>query len=1219
MISIQLDTPADGEVIDAPLGASAVVICSGSFDALIDDPELLIITVMVDGQSIAASVDLDNRTFRADVKLNSPSTHSIKAWLLTRVWIEATHGQTAGHWQEGTRKGSNTATVSVRSTVVDEEFNIRCRCVDSANSPLVGLQIEAFDQDPKSPDDKLGGTFLTDVDGYATFSFRRSDFTEHSGERNPDVYFKLSLAGNALSYDLPRERNDRGVMRNFAPHSHPVIIHVAGARGFVVRGPMRSKWLSLGAHLGFLGRPLSDETPTPGGGGLFNHFEGGSIYWTKRWGAFEVHGLIRQKWADLGWEQGFLGFPVSDELVIPDGTGGRYSLFEHGVVTWYPGQAEAVAGPHHYERIYSQVRAQILGRFFAIGGKGRRNHLSTQNRLLGPVQTNPTTPVEIQEAERARWRIVECGGENPWMLGALLHTALAIELDAGNPESERVLSSALQTRDTLFTWAEPGMESVARLPVRWDAGLPIDKFTEKEQFLDGGNGTYANALPASHWHHHARRDPTDLERWLGPTAAALYQQKQYEYIDRYRRWELSMDEMTGLVTSCWIIGKLAVNKPDILGPIQRQASWLGNYLADNAYMLVRPMRGLSWRGATGILPALEHPFSRALGAAAGGADFTSRTDFRGAMERAGYWPLIEDPIASAQVAGWVLPFVLPLLGPVGLVLGTTVGGLGTLIATLGISPGTVFGALAVLQNTACFDIKPTELEEVAAALMLSGVPNKALAYRAFVTGQAEFANWRSYSVSFHSWIGLTGLDDADSTVRDTFRSWFYGRQSHPELEQAGMGSRTLFASGVAALIINDRASEEHLVALFEQAIVELFRESYFAPHFPVKEVNGQFYEICGPSEHVSAYSPLDLMAGLALAFWHAKRSAQRGTPVSTPRFPELLLADRFLQWPRIALPVHCRTALAEVDIPIEAIQGNSNPVAGPDGYALFDLPLVPRRPAQAPTHAWGVATKHVCDITVSVGAASPGDVFTGVTLHPGCEIQIDADGQLWGGGILDPHNGPNGLPRLINDAHWPLHTGLDPRAKAFCLLGRLNGYFRLSTGMVRSQWVYHEPRPLFLRINDDQPGDGSGQFNVRIQVWAPENIDASAVFRPVNVLRDGGVMRTSEKADLIEVSITPAVVPGGAVEFVLNTPNNITWRKEIVIRETPAVPGDLIATEDATHAAANGLYENQLAGATLTFRKNKGIFGGGMQTVAVLRGLDVIASGSRVTFSWVHD
>jgi hypothetical protein len=192
--------------------------------------------------------------------------------------------------------------------------------------------------------------------------------------------------------------------------------------------------------------------------------------------------------------------------------------------------------------------------------------------------------------------------------------------------------------------------------------------------------------------------------------------------------------------------------------------------------------------------------------------------------------------------------------------------------------------------------------------MLSGVPNKALAYRAFVTGQAEFANWRSYSVSFHSWIGLTGLDDADSTVRDTFRSWFYGRQSHPELEQAGMGSRTLFASGVAALIINDRASEEHLVALFEQAIVELFRESYFAPHFPVKEVNGQFYEICGPSEHVSAYSPLDLMAGLALAFWHAKRSAQRGTPVSTPRFPELLLADRFFAMasncPASALP-HC--------------------------------------------------------------------------------------------------------------------------------------------------------------------------------------------------------------------------------------------------------------------------------------------------------------------------
>jgi hypothetical protein len=102
-----------------------------------------------------------------------------------------------------------------------------------------------------------------------------------------------------------------------------------------VHGAIRSRWLELGGHSGVLGFPITDETATPDGAGRFNHFDGGSIYWTESTGAFEVRGAIRQKWADLGWERGYLGYPVTNETTTPDGIG-RFNHFEGGSIYWAP-------------------------------------------------------------------------------------------------------------------------------------------------------------------------------------------------------------------------------------------------------------------------------------------------------------------------------------------------------------------------------------------------------------------------------------------------------------------------------------------------------------------------------------------------------------------------------------------------------------------------------------------------------------------------------------------------------------------------------------------------------------------------------------------------------------------------------------------------------------------------------------------------------------------
>lgn len=98
-----------------------------------------------------------------------------------------------------------------------------------------------------------------------------------------------------------------------------------------MHGIIHDKWEELGWETGLLGYPLTDETTTPDGVGRFNHFQNGSIYWSPANGAFEVHGAIRDLWGESGWETGALGYPVSDEYATESG---RRSDFEHGYIVY---------------------------------------------------------------------------------------------------------------------------------------------------------------------------------------------------------------------------------------------------------------------------------------------------------------------------------------------------------------------------------------------------------------------------------------------------------------------------------------------------------------------------------------------------------------------------------------------------------------------------------------------------------------------------------------------------------------------------------------------------------------------------------------------------------------------------------------------------------------------------------------------------------------------
>ncbi|MCT2588077.1 PQQ-dependent sugar dehydrogenase [Actinophytocola sp. S1-96] len=104
-----------------------------------------------------------------------------------------------------------------------------------------------------------------------------------------------------------------------------------------VRNAIRGKWAALGWERGFLGYPYTGETPTPDGLGAYNHFRKGdrlgSIYWSRATGAHEVHGPIRARWAARGWERSYLGYPTSDEFAH---NGIRRHNFQGGYILYDP-------------------------------------------------------------------------------------------------------------------------------------------------------------------------------------------------------------------------------------------------------------------------------------------------------------------------------------------------------------------------------------------------------------------------------------------------------------------------------------------------------------------------------------------------------------------------------------------------------------------------------------------------------------------------------------------------------------------------------------------------------------------------------------------------------------------------------------------------------------------------------------------------------------------
>lgn len=123
------------------------------------------------------------------------------------------------------------------------------------------------------------------------------------------------------------------------------------------KGKISAKYASLSKdHQKCVGKPICPERKTKTKKGCYRHYDTASIYWSAQTGAFEIHGAIRKKWSTMGAINGFLGFPISDELKIGAGPA-AYQKFEHGRIYWSP-----KSGAH-------EVHGGVLGKWLSMGAE----------------------------------------------------------------------------------------------------------------------------------------------------------------------------------------------------------------------------------------------------------------------------------------------------------------------------------------------------------------------------------------------------------------------------------------------------------------------------------------------------------------------------------------------------------------------------------------------------------------------------------------------------------------------------------------------------------------------------------------------------------------------------------------------------------------------------------------------------------------------------------
>jgi hypothetical protein len=100
----------------------------------------------------------------------------------------------------------------------------------------------------------------------------------------------------------------------------------------------------------------------------------------------------------------------------------------------------------------------------------------------------------------------------------------------------------------------------------------------------------------------------------------------------------------------------------------------------------------------------------------------------------------------------------------------------------------------------------------------------------------------------------------------------------------------------------------------------------------------------------------------------------------------------------------------------------------------------------------------------------------GIAVQPGDHFDFTATGQIWAGVWFTGQNGPQGWPGPSTDPKFPA-----PGLPAYSLIGIMNEQYFFIGPALHIDYPPEAPSTtLFIMINDDVHGNGSGAFNVQV-------------------------------------------------------------------------------------------------------------------------------------------
>ena len=110
-----------------------------------------------------------------------------------------------------------------------------------------------------------------------------------------------------------------------------VLIYNSATGTWESRGGIRERWAQTGYQAGTLGFPITGENWD--GRGWWQGYQNGAIIGTPSTGFWESINPIRERWAQTGYQNGFMGYPTGPVVVTVDKSA-SWQQYEHGVFIW---------------------------------------------------------------------------------------------------------------------------------------------------------------------------------------------------------------------------------------------------------------------------------------------------------------------------------------------------------------------------------------------------------------------------------------------------------------------------------------------------------------------------------------------------------------------------------------------------------------------------------------------------------------------------------------------------------------------------------------------------------------------------------------------------------------------------------------------------------------------------------------------------------------------